>query len=185
MATTSRGSNGHTHRGGHSTRQPTRRRSGIISTSTLAYRHDRHQRLRFNTHLFNGQDRFFKLQLAKSAAGAAFSMRVSATEGQGINIFDNSQWGSAKGLNLLFNYIRLSKMILAQIELDTAQRAFVADQLAQSRYNLAVTAMHLLRAGTRLPPGLLHKTFAADPVSALMFLPNLARAALRRLRSGA
>lgn len=155
-------------------------RSGIISTSTLAYRYARFPQLRFNTQLFNGQDRFFKLQLAKAASRAAFSTRVCAVEGQGINIFDNSRWGSEKSLNLLFNYIRLSKTILAQIELDRTQRAFVQAQLARSRYNLAGTVLHLLRKGTPIQPEILSKTFRADPASALLFLPNLLRAAVRK-----
>jgi len=156
-------------------------RSGIISTSTLAYRFARLSTLRFNTRLFNGQDRFFKLQLAQAARCAAFSTRVSAMEGQGVNIFDSSQWGSAKGLNLLINYIRLSKLVLAEIPLTAAQQAFVRGQLAESRRNFAMTSLHLWRAGTPIPPGTLRKAFEADPATALMFLPNLMRAAARKL----
>lgn len=160
-------------------------RSGIVSTSTLAYRFARLPQLRFNTQLFNGQDRFFKLQLAKAARRAAFGMRVSATEGQGINIFDSSQWGSEKGLTLLFNYIRLSRLILSEIELSPPQRAFVQQQLARSRADLAGTVAHLLRNGKGLQLGLLRRTFAADPASAWLFVPNLVRAGWRKLVAGA
>jgi succinoglycan biosynthesis protein ExoW len=160
-------------------------RSGIISTSTLAYRYASHPQLRFNAQLYNGQDRFFKLQLAKVARRVAFSTRVCAVEGQGINIFDSSKWGSEKSLNLLFNYIRLSRMILEKIELSPPQRDFVRAQLAQSRQDLAGTVLHLLRSGTPIQPGLLRRTFAADPASAVMFLPNLVRAGWRKLASNA
>jgi succinoglycan biosynthesis protein ExoW len=157
------------------------RRSGIISTSTLAYRFERFPALRFNTQLFNGQDRFFKLELAKLASRAAFSTRLGATEGQGINIFDSSQWGSSRSLTLLFNYIRLQRLILARIVLSPTQRDFVRGQLARTRRDLASTVLHMLRARTAFQPGLLRRIFAADPMSALMFMPNLVRALWTKL----
>jgi succinoglycan biosynthesis protein ExoW len=157
-------------------------RSGIISTSTLAYRFARLPKLRFNTRLFNGQDRYFKLQLAQAARRVAFGTRVSATEGQGVNIFDSSQWGSEKGLTLLLSYIGLSKLILSTLVLTAAQRRFVQGQLAASRRNFALTSVHLWRKQGRLPPQLWRKAWTADPATLGLFLPNLLRAAAIKLR---
>jgi succinoglycan biosynthesis protein ExoW len=157
-------------------------RSGIISTSTLAYRFGQLTHLRFNTQLFNGQDRYFKLQLSQAARRVAFGTRVSATEGQGVNIFDSSQWGSEKGLTLLLSYIGLAKLILSELALTDSQRRFVQAQLDASRRNFAVTVVHLLRTQRRLPARLWRKTLAADPATAWLFFPNLLQAAARKLQ---
>lgn len=156
-------------------------RSAVISTSTLIYRFRKHPSLRFDETLFNGQDRFFKLQLSKAASSVGFSTRVCATEGQGVNIFDSSQWGSEKSLNLAVSYVKLSKLILQRIELDSRQYAHTRKLLGQSRYDLASTVLHLLRSGKKINLDLLRGAFAADPASAGLFLPNLVRAGLRKL----
>lgn len=156
-------------------------RSAVISTSTLIYRFRKHPGLRFDETLFNGQDRFFKLQLSKAASNVGFSTRVCAIEGQGINIFDSSQWGSEKSLNLAVSYVKLSRLILRRIELDPRQDAHTRTLLAQSRYDLASTVLHLLRSGKKINLELLRGAFAADPASAGLFVPNLLRAAVRKL----
>lgn len=156
-------------------------RSAVISTSTLVYRFAKFPRLRFNPELFNGQDRFFKLQLSQAATMVTFSTRVCATEGQGVNIFDSAGWGSDKSLNLVFNYIKLSKAILRDIPLDDAQRSHVRQQLAKAREDFASALLHQLRAGRPLPSGLLRRAFAADPMSAIQLVPNTLRAGLRKL----
>lgn len=157
-------------------------RSGIISTSTLAYRFARLPHLRFNTRLFNGQDRYFKLQLAREARRAAFGTRVSATEGQGVNIFDSSQWGSEKSLTLLLSYVAMSRLILATLPLTTPQRHFVRAQLAASRSNFALAVAHLWRKNGRLPPRLWRKAWAIDPATLGWFVPSLVRAAAQKWR---
>jgi len=156
------------------------RRSGIISTSTLAFRFERLPDLRFESRLFNGQDRYFKLQLALRAQRCAFSLLVGATEGRGINIFDSSQWGSGKSLNLLLNYLRLTQLILAELPLSPAQRAYVVGQRAGFRADVASTVMHQLRGRIPVRRDLLLQCARTDPGVAWMFLPNVARALWRR-----
>ncbi len=154
-------------------------RSGIISTSTLAYRYSRFPVLRFNTTLFNGQDRLFKLQLSKLAGGIAFGTIVGAREGRGVNIFDASQWGSDRSLNLLLNYIRLAKLVLGAFDLSAKQRAFVRTQLYTTRYDLAGTVLHLLRNRKRIESKMLRSILLEDPLSALLFAPNALRAGVK------
>ena len=156
-------------------------RSSIISTSTLVYRYAKAPRLRFNEKLFNGQDRLFKLMLSKQAAKVAFCMRVCAVEGRGVNIFDSSAWGSEKSLNLLLNYIKLSKVILKQIDLSEKQSAYVKAQLAESRASFAGTILHLVKKGVKVDLGVVFKTVAADPLSGVLVLPYMARVAMKKL----
>lgn len=159
--------------------------SAIISTSMLAYRFGRLPHLRFKTHLFHGEDRYFKLQLAQAARHAAFCTRVSAHEGQGVNIFDSSQWGSEKGLGMLLSYISLAKLILSSLVLTDSQRCFIRAQLSDSRRNFALTSVHLWRKHRRLPSQLWRKAWAVDPATLGLFVPNLLVASLGKLRPGA
>ncbi len=158
-------------------------RSAVISTSTLAYRYAAMPALRFNTALFNGQDRYFKLQCSQLARRVGFCTTVGATEGRGENIFDSSAWGSEKGLRLLYSYVRLPKLILASLRLTPAQRAHVQTQLSNSRQSLVSTTLHLLRAGKRVDWRMLGLTLRADPIILLLLPIYLLRALLKRGRS--
>ncbi len=158
-------------------------RSNIISTSALAYRLARFPTLRFNTRLFNGQDRLFKLHLSKMTDKVSFCPRILVNEGAGINIYDSAGWGSAKSLRLLSNYIRLSKFILAELDLTEAQQRTVTDQLNDSRFSMTASLAHLLRNGQQPDWRLVLNTGREDPPFALNFLPNLARILLGRIFS--
>ena len=156
------------------------RRSSIVGPTTLAYRFDRFSDVRFDPTIFNGQDRLFKLTLGQNLKRVAFSPKVYAYEGEGINIFDKSQWGSEGSLRFLSSYIRLAKTILAQIRLNPEQRAFVQEQLSQSRRSFAASMVHLLRRGIPVDWRRVWATLREDPVTAILFLPNALRSVLWR-----
>lgn len=158
-------------------------RSSIISTSTMVYRYSKFPDIRFNDKLFNGQDRLFKLMVSKVALKVGFSTKVCANEGRGVNIFDSSGWGSQKSLNLITNYIRLSKYILKEVDLNAKQAAHVQSQLDESRFSFSKTLLHLLRTGVKVDWRVVFRTFSVDPVSAAMFVPNVTKIIAGKLRS--
>ncbi|MBN2886980.1 MAG: glycosyltransferase family 2 protein [Chromatiaceae bacterium] len=141
------------------------RRSNIMGPSTLVYRYSACPRLRFDTSLYNGQDRLFKLHLCKRLARVAFSTRVLAREGEGVNIFDSASWGSARALSFVSSYIRLSRAILRELELDPAQRRHVLDHLGRSRAALAANLVHGLAHRKPLDWRALGAALRADPTS--------------------
>lgn len=143
-------------------------RSNIISTSTLIYRFERFPQLRFNEQLLNGQDRLFKLQLCHATNRVAFSADTLAAEGEGVNIFDNARWGSPKSLQFLSNYIRLSRLLLRDLELSEHQRRLVNAQLGVLRHAFAATMLHLLSARTPFKWSLIPLTARADPATILL-----------------
>jgi succinoglycan biosynthesis protein ExoW len=157
------------------------RSSGVISTSTLAYRLAAAPQLRFNAQLFNGQDRYFKLELAQRARCVGFSTQVGAVEGVGVNIFDSAGWGTARSLNLVCNYIRLSRLILRSLPLNPAQQAYMKAQLNKSRYSMVGTLLHLLRAGVHIDMAALRRVARDDPGTLWCMLPNLARILFSKL----
>jgi len=145
--------------------------SAVVSTSTMAYRYDRFPALRFERSLYNGQDRLFKLWLGKLAKIVAFSPNVYAYEGQGINIFDSSSWGSDQSLRLLSNYIKLPKIVLRDFSLIKEQRIFVTSQLRKTRKDFWVSILHLLRIGKRPDWTLVIHTVRTDQAMALAIIP--------------
>lgn len=142
--------------------------SNLISTSTLVYSFSRYPDLRFNTGLFNGQDRLFKLHLGQCVDRVGFTPRVCATEGEGVNIFDKAQWGSDKSLRLLSSYIELPKEVTRSLTLDTRQRRFVASQLRANRESFVATLLHMLVRRQSVNWGMVARTVRRDPALLLV-----------------
>ena len=76
---------------------------GLIQTSTVVYRFDKYPQLRFRTEFFNGQDFFFWMDLGELHARFAFTFEIECDNGEGINIFQASGWGTEKSLQRLRN----------------------------------------------------------------------------------
>lgn len=161
------------------------KRSNIISTSALVYRLEIAPELRFSTRLFNGQDRLFKLALSQKTDKVAFAARVLVDEGRGVNIFDSAGWGTPESLVLLTNYLKLSKCILAELRLEDNHRAFVVKQLTDTRHSLVASIVHLLKTGQKCDWRLLLRASWSDPAFILMFVPNLLRVMMNKVRSSA
>ena len=156
------------------------RRSNILGPSTTIYRRSVAPDLRFSEKLFNGQDRLFKLMLCETVQKAAFTPKIYAEEGEGINIFDSAAWGSAKSLSLLGSYISLSKEILLRIRLSPSQRDHVKRHLSETRRSFAASLLHLLLRRQAFDSSLVWKTFRNDPTTALLLLPNLLKSVVRK-----
>ena len=156
-------------------------RTNIISATAMAYRFDRFPTLRFRTELFQGEDRLFKLALGQHIGAVAFSPKVYADEGEGVNIFDKAGWGPEGSLRLVGNYITLSKIILAEIALNPNQRVHIRKRLAGSRRSFAWSLFHLLRHRKPVDWQQVRATLREDPATAALFLPNALRLARQRL----
>lgn len=155
-------------------------RSSIISTTTMAYRFDRFPSARFEPTLFNGQDRLFKLTLGQHVRRVAFSPRIYAYEGEGVNIFDKARWGTPGSIRLMSSYIRLSKCILDRISLTPDQRAHVERHLARTRRAFIESVVHLLRLRVPFDWGQVLGTLREDPVTAALLVPHTIRIGLSR-----
>ncbi|WP_018873492.1 glycosyltransferase family 2 protein [Thioalkalivibrio sp. ALJ16] len=159
------------------------RRSNVIGPNTLAYRVDRFPDVRFPANLIQGEDRLFKLRLGARLQRVAFSPRVYADEGEGVNIFDKSGWDTEGYLGLTANYVALAHMILAEIPLNVRQKAFVRRQLGKSRRGFLAGVLHQVRHRKPLDWSVVAKTFRSDPVGALLVGPNLLRLMAERLNN--
>lgn len=151
------------------------RRSNVIGPTTMAYRFDRFPDVRFRESLFQGEDRLFKLTLGQSLGRVAFSPRIYAEEGEGVNIFDKSGWKTEGYLRLTSNYISLSRLVLDEVRLDEKQRAFVRGQLGGSRRAFVAAVLHQLWHRKSLDWALVRATLRRDPLGGVLFLPAAAR----------
>lgn len=159
-------------------------RSAIIGPSTFAYSYLRHRDVRFQRELRWGEDRYFKLEVIKNAKIVIFTNKISAVEGRGVNIFDNAQWGSVQGLDLLVAYLQMTRKILKEIPLSTDQRGLVTDQLKKYRSDFALTVAHLFRSGVMTPRSVWRRAARVDPGALIFFIPMLAQALVTRLTGG-
>lgn len=156
-------------------------RSNIISTSVMMYRHMIGAGVIFNESIYNGQDRIFKLSLCQHTNKIAFSPRIYAREGKGINIFDSAGWGSERSLSLLSSYIDMCKYILRTIPLNERQRDHVRRHLATNRYNFTANLLHQARQGRHIDLRVVGKTLGSDPGTLLRFLPNVLKLLNRKV----
>lgn len=76
---------------------------GLIQTSTVVYRYHKFTQLRFREEFFNGQDFFFWMDLSELKARFAFTFDILVDNGEGINIYQASGWGSERSLHRIRN----------------------------------------------------------------------------------
>ena len=76
---------------------------GLIGTSTVVFAFNRFRQLRFREEFFNGQDFFFWMDLSELGATFAFSFEIECRNGEGVNIFQASGWGTERSLHRLRN----------------------------------------------------------------------------------
>jgi succinoglycan biosynthesis protein ExoW len=157
-------------------------RSNIIGPSTMMYRHDIGAGVRYNEQVYNGQDRIFKLSLCQHVNKVAFSTKLYAQEGKGINIFDSAGWGSERSLSLLSSYIDMCKVILREIPLQPQQRAHVQQHLASTRYGFTASLLHQARQGIPINWSVVGKTLRTDPGTLIRLIPNTFKVMLNKVK---
>jgi len=157
-------------------------RSNIIGPSTMVFRHELGANVRYNEHVYNGQDRIYKLSLCQNIKRVVFSPRVYAQEGKGINIFDSAGWGSKRSLALLSSYIDMCKVILREIPLNPTQRAHVKWHLDRTRYLFTASLLHQLRHRAPVNWQALRHTLLTDPGTLIRFVPNGFKVAMNKTK---
>lgn len=160
------------------------RRSNILSSSAMVFRRTRStSKLRFDTDLYNGQDRLFKLELSMLVERVAFTSQVLCSEGEGVNIFDSAGWGSSRSLSFAASYIQLSKAILRRLPLDSAQERHVRAHLASCRQSFVAGLLHRLIRMQSIDRAVLVRTLRNDPATFALLLPNTFKACIEKFRA--
>jgi succinoglycan biosynthesis protein ExoW len=159
---------------------------GLIQTSTVVYRFDRFAGLRFREEFFNGQDFFFWMDLGELGARFAFSFDIECDNGEGINIFQASGWGSEKSMQRLRNelfvwtsverFYRLNERLLNanRRTIRNLQRDLGADLLHRLRHRKPISG-RLVANMARMAPS----TLWATPLAVLRTVFGRVRGATR------
>lgn len=145
----------------------------VVGTSTVVFRRHGFEAERFRVEFRSmGEDYLFWMGLAVRGARVAFSARVAATYGHGVNVFAGSGWGTPGYLQRLHDDMRFRKTILGLFQLSAQQRAVVHHAIGEVRRSFAMALLHDL-AHRRWPSAAVLSAHARlDPASFLM-LPTV------------
>jgi succinoglycan biosynthesis protein ExoW len=118
---------------------------GLIQTSTVVYRFDRFATLRFREEFFNGQDFFFWMDLGEQGARFAFSFDIECDNGEGVNIYQASGWGSEKSLQRIRNELFVWTSVERFYRLDARMKAANRRTIRNLQDALGKDILHRLR----------------------------------------
>jgi succinoglycan biosynthesis protein ExoW len=139
---------------------------GVIQTSTVVYRFDRFRDLRFREQFYNCQDLVFWIDLGERGARFAFCLDAECDNGEGINIYQRSGWGTERSLQRLRNellvwtsverFYRLPPHLVTRNRqtIRNLEEAAVRDLLHRARRGLPIPYRHVKEI-VRLSPGIL------------------------------
>lgn len=141
----------------------------VIGTPTVAYRLACNPQLRFRQELvYAGEDYLFWLEYTSRTQRIAFSSRVEATCGRGVNVFAGSGWGTENSFIRLHHEMKFKKILPRLFRLSTTQHQ--ANRAAVSALRRSFIADLLHRAAHRRPlmPKLLKAQLRLDPQTFLL-----------------
>jgi succinoglycan biosynthesis protein ExoW len=154
---------------------------GLIQTSTVVYRFDKFPVLRFREEFFNGQDFFFWMDLSELGGRFAFSFEIECDNGEGINIFQASGWGTEKSLQRLRNELFVWTSVERFYALSPAMLRANKRTIRSLQCSVGLDVLHRLRHGKPISIKLLSDIFFMAPSSLHVALWALLRLVLARL----
>lgn len=136
---------------------------GLIQTSTVVFRYEKFPNLRFREEFFNGQDFFFWMDLGELGAKFVFTFDIECKNGEGINIFQASGWGTEKSLQRLRNELFVWTSVERFYRLD--RRMIVANRktIKKLKSNIGIDILHRLRHGKPISGPLLGNILRMAP----------------------
>jgi succinoglycan biosynthesis protein ExoW len=154
---------------------------GLIQTSTVVYRWDKYPNLRFREEFYNGQDFFFWMDLGESGARFAFSYEIECDNGEGINIFQASGWGTDKSLQRLRNELFVWTSVERFYALSAASRSANRRTIRNLQRSIGLDVLHRLRRGKPVPFNLLRDIQQMAPSTPIFAILGIVSKALSRM----
>ncbi len=153
----------------------------IIGTSTVVF--DRHAfpETRFRPEFRNaGEDYLFWMDMARGRARFAFSEKIEASYGRGVNIYSAASWGTEDHLLRLINELKYRKRSLQAYEL-SPEAVGAANAVKQAlRITIVRDLLYRLRRVNPPPLPWLLDMMKTDPQLFLLALPLAAQIAFGR-----
>ena len=117
----------------------------IVGTSTVVYNFPKFRNLRFHSGWrLAGEDYLFVMMLARCGASFAFSSKIEAVYGSGVNIYSRSGWGTEAHLLRTQNEMQYRKETKRLFKLSEPQIEFVNQQIGILRAAFSRTLLHRL-----------------------------------------
>jgi succinoglycan biosynthesis protein ExoW len=148
-------------------------RGNIIGSSTVVYRYASFQHQRFREEfVYAGEDNMFWFDIVSATQRLVFSDLVECTFGKGVNIFENSGWGTEKSLTRLHYQMKYRKAIPRLFSLNEQQMLMNQRIVSDLRRSFVADVLHRLKRRKPLNvDGVLVKQFKVDPLSFVSFVP--------------
>jgi len=144
----------------------------VIGTSTVAYRFDRFPGQRFQPEFRSaGEDYLFWMGLAHAGARFAFSTRVEATYGRGVNVYSGALWGTREHLQRIHDEARYRAYVAAHYPLTPDQTQRIAAIRQQLHREFAGSLLSLV-LHARTPPWAVLRQYYGGAPSAMWQLPR-------------
>jgi succinoglycan biosynthesis protein ExoW len=150
--------------------------ANLIGTSTVVYRFSGYQNARFNTAFRSaGEDYLFWLLLSNSGGPIAFSGRIAARYGHGVNVYSGVQWGTGAHLARAQEEIAYRREIQRTIPLNATQLAKLQAIVLTVRKEFASSLVSML-LHLRMPPWrVLMNRYAQQPSDIALLVTALAQ----------
>ena len=156
-------------------------RANVVGTSTVVFRWHKFGRERFLVEFTTaGEDYLFWMSLCSHNARTAFSNKIEATYGRGVNVFSGSGWGTEGYLLRTHQEIKYRKAVESLFKLDPTQQQRIHQELKRLRKAFASDILHRLRHRKGLPTGLLTAHRKVDFRTFMELPANIIEIVLRR-----
>lgn len=141
-------------------------RHNVVGTSTVVISRPRLGKLRFRPEFTSaGEDYLFWMEASLHQARVAFSTKIEAVYGRGINVFAGSGWGTEGHLKRIHDETAFKKHVLRNFELDSLQASSVRTDLQRLRVSFWRDVIRRLRRDRRVPFDLIRRQLAVDPLT--------------------
>jgi succinoglycan biosynthesis protein ExoW len=98
-------------------------RNNPIGTSTVVYRFERFQQLRFDEGLtVSGEDILFWLSIVQNNKSVVFSDHVECDYTAGVNICYDAKWGTEAGMEVSYNDILMLSIVVQRLHLSSGSQ---------------------------------------------------------------
>lgn len=155
---------------------------GLIGTPTVLYDYAKYPRLRFREEFYNGQDFFFWMDLSELGARFAFSFQINCDNGEGVNIYQASGWGSEKSLQRLRNELFVWTSVNRFYSLTPALRAANDRTIRHLQRSIGFDLLHRLRHRKPIPWVVLWGACKLAPTTPLLIIAGIFAAILAKLQ---
>lgn len=136
----------------------------LIGTPTVGFKIDGFSELRFKENLrFAGEDYLFWLDIAKQQPKIIFSNKITVHCGKGVNIFASAKWGTMHLQHRLTDELNFRKSVISSYQLNEETLAHVTSSIWQSRKQIILNGLSLLKHRQWQVITHLTRTIVSDP----------------------